>query len=102
MNSETYSNLKNAATAELFTTKDQDQSAGAKKAIAKELLRMTEAQEVNILSDEEERMLRAFRRFKLGCRPGSVFKWQTVPTPAEDRPVIHTDTALIQDPQEVR
>ena len=51
------------------------------------------------LSEEEERMLRSFRRFKLRMRKdGEVFKWQTRrPEGIQSAP----ETAFILDPQEV-
>jgi hypothetical protein len=100
MNVERLDELQTSATAELFTDAEQDRSRAAKKAIAKELMRMAEAQEVNILSDEEERMIRSLRRFKSTCKPGAVFKWQTRPA---DGVVITPENApvMIHDPQEV-
>lgn len=50
------------------------------------------------LTEEEERLLRSFRRFKISCKPGAVFKWQTRPDPAGV--VLAEETGLVRDPQE--
>jgi hypothetical protein len=100
MNAETLDHLQTAASAEMFTDVKENRTRAAKKAIAKELLRMTAAEEIKILSDEEERMIRSLRRFKATCKAGAVFKWQTRPvegiviTPANAPLMVH-------DPQEV-
>lgn len=52
-----------------------------------------------VLTEEEEQMLRSFRRFKLRMRKnGEVFKWQTV-KPSEV--TLAEETGLIVHPQEV-
>jgi hypothetical protein len=95
MNQQTCDNVMTAAAADLFV-----RNTSAKQAIAKEMTEMVETGEVNILTDEEERMLRSLRRFKATCKPGSIFKWQTRPT---EGVTIHPGNApaMIHDPQEV-
>ena len=68
------------------------------KAIGQVFDRMVEQGQAHLISNEEERLLKAFRRFKLGCKPGAVFKWQTHP---EAGVIVTTETGLIRDPQEV-
>jgi hypothetical protein len=96
MNSERFEELQTSAVAELVT----DKVKNARDAVGKRLTEMVESGEANILTDEEERMIRSLRRFKATCKPGAVFRWQTRPaegvtiTP-ENAPV------MIYDPQEV-
>jgi len=66
-----------------------EQSLQAKKKVTTILEAMRSEDKIlsfRTLTDEEERMLRAFRAFKSDrriCRPGSVFKWQTRPAEPE-------------------
>lgn len=71
----------------------------AEKAIEQQLNAMKRDGRLMLMTDEEERLIRAFRRFKMHAKKaGEVFKWQTRPT----RDVlISEETALIRDPQEV-
>jgi histidinol dehydrogenase len=94
MNSEHFEVLRTDASAEVFAQKVKS----ARNAVDKRLAEMVETGEANILTDEEERLLRSFRRFKATCKPGAVFKWQTRPV---EGVTIHEDTSLIRDPQEV-
>lgn len=72
---------------------------GAKEAVMREIEAMRSEDKILELTDEEERMLRSFRAFRLRCKPGGVFKWQTRP---EAAPLIESEsTGLIQDPQDV-
>ena len=71
----------------------------ARAIIAAQVEAMKQAGEAYELSKEEIRMLQSFRSFKATCKPGELFKWQTRPV---EGVTIHTDTGLIQDPQEVR
>lgn len=75
-----------------------EQKLAAKKHITTELEAMRSEDKILILSAEEERMLRAFRAFRLNCKSGSVFNWQTRP---DDAVIAAGDTGLIRDPQEV-
>lgn len=53
-----------------------------------------------VLTDEEENMLRSFRRFKLRMKKnGEVFKWQTC---IPEGITIVEETGLVVHPQEVR
>jgi hypothetical protein len=99
MNSDRYDELQLAASAGLFTDEEQDRSKAAKKAIEQEMLRMTAAEEIHLLSDEEERMIRSLRRFKATCKPGAVFKWQTRPVEGIITP--QNAPMMVRDPQEV-
>jgi|SRR6185503_16503563 len=72
----------------------------AEKVVADQLNNMTKDGRAVLMSDEEDRMIRAFRRFKANVRKdGEVFKWQT--TKPLTGVAIETETALIRDPQEV-
>lgn len=94
MNSETFNRLQTEAAADMFA-----KAENAERSVSRKLNEMVERDEVLIMTDEEERMVRSFRRFKLRMRKdGEVFKWQTARDPGV---VAATDTALILDPQEV-
>jgi hypothetical protein len=81
MNARTYNELSNCASESLMEALFEDKRSKkqlAKDAIDAEMKRLTEAGAVLQLTDEEMRLLRSFRRFKLTAnKPGSVFKWQT-------------------------
>lgn len=63
----------------------------------KQIAEMIQNEEVLVLTDEEERMIREFRRFKLRMRKnGEVFTWQTS-KPAGI--VVSSETGLVQDPR---
>lgn len=95
-----YNELETRASAEL----EQEFSALERKLMARQMIHreieeMKKTGEAHSLSDEEVRLLTAFRRFKAQCKAGNVFKWQTRPA---EGVTLHTDTSLISDPQEVR
>jgi len=70
----------------------------AETAVRGELEAMRIEDKILLISDEEERMIRSFRRFKIRMRKnGEVFKWQTVVEPGV---LIPEETAFIVDPQE--
>jgi hypothetical protein len=69
----------------------------ARQQVQREIEHMKAVGEAYELSDEETRMLTAFRRFKSSCKAGAVFSWQTRPT---EGVTVHADTSLIRDPQE--
>ena len=75
----------------------------AKELIDAELAAMRDSGEIKLLTDEEVRLLRSFRRFKLTVkRAGVVFRWQTGPMAEDDlRLIVTEDTGLIRDPQDV-
>ena len=59
-----------------------------KAAIARKVEQMTADGRAFTLTDEEERIIKSFRRFKANCKKdGEVFKWQTGPRagPCPDR-----------------
>jgi DNA transposition AAA+ family ATPase len=87
-----YNELEQRASliAELDAELDPIRKLEARDRIHSAIEEMKEEGKALVLTDEEERILRAFRRFKNGCKPGGVFKWQT-------RPV---ETGLVRDPQE--
>lgn len=70
----------------------------AQDVIRTELEAMRSEDKILMLTDEEERLLRAFRAFKLRTKPGGVFRWQTRP---DSEVVIAQETGLVQDPCEV-
>lgn len=71
----------------------------AKERIWHELDAMRAEDKILVLTDEEERLLRSFRRFRCGGKPGAVFKWQTHPEAGAI--AVPADPVLVQDPQDV-
>jgi hypothetical protein len=77
MNAERLDLLRGRSAAELNAALAPNK-IDAREIIRAEAAKMVAAGEALELSDEEERMLNAFRRFKLRMRKnGEVFKWQT-------------------------
>lgn len=100
MNSERYNDLEQGATLrQEMEARTLERALEARRAIATELGAMKSKDQILMLSNEEERMLRAFRAFRLRCKPGAVFKWQT--HPENDGVVLAEETGLIADPQEI-
>ena len=110
MNAETYSDLERKSSASLNEIFNAEEKAfgprvverttlqEASEVIHEELAALRAQGRVLIFSEEEERLIASFRRFKATCKPGNVFKWQT--RPAEG--IIEPPTpALVRDPQEV-
>lgn len=100
MNSENFNELRDRAAGSVDRTLAEeffDQSI--RKAILDETEKMVESGQAYQLTDEEERLLRSFRRFHLRCKPGAVFKWQT--RPVAEGVTIEPNTGLISDPHEV-
>jgi hypothetical protein len=94
MNSKSYDNLRTEAAADMFA-----EMKTAESAVTKKLDDMVKSGEVNLLSDEEARLLNSFRRFKLRMKKnGEVFKWQSS---IDTGVMIAEDTAFVVDPQEV-
>jgi hypothetical protein len=93
-----YDELENRASlAEHF---DEVRTLETRTRVKDEIQRMRESGEALTLTDEEERMLWSFRRFKLRMRKnGEVFKWQTA---KPEGVVLTEDTVLIVDPSEVQ
>lgn len=98
MNSETYRDVQAEVTDLISKELPSARRSIVDKAIGETLAKMVESGRAHLVSDEEERLLKAFRRFKIGCKPGAVFKWQTHP---EAGVIIVQETGLISDPQEV-
>lgn len=98
MQEQRYEELETRAAAELEA--DERTLAAklqASKVIHNELESMRQEDKILLLSEEEERMIRAFRGFKVRTKPGGVFQWQTRP----DAAVVAGQLSLIQDPQDV-
>lgn len=73
----------------------------ARRRIDAEMERLKETGQLYMLSDEEIKVLNAFRRFKTRVRKaGEVFKWQTTPLD-ECRVILAEDSGLIVHPGEV-
>lgn len=99
MNPERYNNLERQATLrQEMESRTLDRALEARHAITTELEAMKSKDQILMLSNEEERMLRAFRAFRLRCKPGGVFKWQT--HPENEGVVLAEEIGLIADPQE--
>ena len=73
--------------------------AEARARVQDEIKSMIAEEKAFVLTDEEENMLRSFRRFKLRMRKnGEVFKWQTsIP----EGVVVTEESGLVVHPQEV-
>lgn len=69
------------------------------EAIQKKVDQMTADGRAFTLTDEEERIIKSFRRFKANCKKdGEIFKWQT----RRNEGVIEApDTVFVRDPQDV-
>lgn len=96
MNEMRYTELEERASASAL--RDEFLKLEARGRVHAEIERMKDEGKALVLTDEEERMLRSFRRFQCGCKPGAVFKWQTRPVEVVE---IITDTGLIRDPQDI-
>ncbi len=99
MQEHTYEELNQRAK-DMLTREAEALFAGrAEVAVRGELEAMRIEDKVLLMSDEEERMIRSFRRFKSRMRKdGEVFKWQTAREPGV---LISQETGLVADPQEV-
>jgi hypothetical protein len=53
----------------------------------------------NRLTDDEDEMIKAYRRFKCRSMPGNVFKWKS---PDNDEIVYPSEPTLLVHPQEVK
>jgi hypothetical protein len=74
----------------------------AKVLLDKEIAHRPAADKILELTDEEERLLRAFRRFQLTLKKSSgMFKWQTTSVNKEDIVLVgEKEEVLITDPQD--
>ncbi len=97
MQEQKYDELRDRSTDALEKLFDHERVL-AQQVIRSQVDQMLASGEALTLTDEEERMLRSFRRFKLSCKPGAVFKWQTRP---EEGVLVSQETGLVRDPQEV-
>jgi len=79
------------------------EALSARRAVENELEEMKGSGRILLMSDEEERLIRSFRRFKGQLkRDGEVFKWQTRRDAFEEGRLIEApESVLVRDPQEV-
>ncbi len=103
MNQETYNDVQDQAAGlleKMVAEKELALKLSARERVVEVLEEKVDTGDVLLLTDEELRMVRCFRKFKLrNSKPGVVFKWQTHPeagivTVAED------EAALIVDAQD--
>ena len=86
---------------ELISENDVPARLSVKRRVEQVLAEKVEQGEVLRVTDEEERMIWCFRKFKLrNSKPGAVFKWQTHPE-AGIVVLQPGDGALISDPRDV-
>lgn len=71
----------------------------AEHVVAQKVDEMKANGEAHELTDDEEAMLLAYKRFYAKSKPGSVFQWRT--PPVQKSIVLPPPAALIQHPQEV-
>lgn len=99
MNERTYDELESKSSDKLKETFSQITQKQAESVIHRQLENLKAQDKVLILSDEEERMLASFRRFKAKMRkPSEIFTWQTR---RADGVIEAPERFLIEDPQEV-
>jgi hypothetical protein len=98
MQEQKYAELENRASA--MTHLDEVRQLEARLRVHQEIELMKAEGSALVLTDEEQDMLRSFRRFKLRMRKhGEVFNWQTqMPEGVQ----IAEETANILHPSEVR
>lgn len=78
MNQDAYNELASKSSEDLDRVFSQITHAQAVSVIHRQLENLKAQDKVLILSDEEERMLASFRRFKAKMRkPSEIFTWQT-------------------------
>lgn len=97
MNSQTLRELEERASDELQAYA-RIPRLSAEDVIRQQVANLKAQGKVLELSDEEERLLASFRRFKATCKAGAVFKWQTRPV---DGVIPAPDRVLIETPEEV-
>lgn len=99
MNAPSIDHLKSIVSDDLHKSFDRaPKKSIVDAAISRVVDKMVADGQAHLMSDEEERLLKSFRRFKVSCKPGSVFKWQTHP---EAGVIVVQETSLVADPQEV-
>ena len=100
MNQQTCDKVEQRSSASLNEIYAQMGQQTARSVIHQQIENLKATGKVLILSEEEERLLASFRRFKATCKKaGEVFKWQTKP----DKEVVieAPQRVLIYDPAEV-
>ena len=98
MNTEKFPELESAAS-ENLASKFQAMKEHAEHIIHEQARQMIAEEKAFELSEDEERMLKAYRAFKNRMTPGAVFSWES---PAvENCIVIPESPSLIIDPREV-
>lgn len=105
MQEEKYDELRNRSTDMLEHLFGQERAI-AQQAVRSEMDKMVKSGEALRLSDEEERLLKAFRRFKGRMKKnGEVFKWQTRLSTIDEAlrlvEIAGDEDCLLVDPQEV-
>lgn len=102
MNSTELNAMQAASTSKLRQAFDGLVKEKAEHLIDLEVQQRIEAGMAFKLSDDEERLLLAYRRFVARSRPGMVFSWQTPnDDPSGVTLVLPSEPALIHDPREV-
>lgn len=96
MNSEKFSELQERSSSYL-ADKFAAMKEHAEHVIAEKVSQMKAAGEAHELSNDEEQMLLAYKRFDAKSPPGSVFKWRT---PTHSRIVTPAEPSLLVHPQE--
>lgn len=97
MNSDKFPQLQDRAASSLVD-KFAAMKEHAEHVIAEKVEQMKANGEAHELTDDEERMLLAYKAFNARSKPGSVFSWRTPKTAGI---VLPTTTSLIHDPQQV-
>lgn len=98
MNSEKFERLQDSS-AQQLAEKFKAMKEHAEHIVNQRIEAMKSTGEAYELSEDEERMIRAYRSFVTRMRPGAIFSWETprrnlgIVTPA--------DVSIIRDPQDV-
>lgn len=102
MNAEHYHEAVAESTLELRERIEGLSKRQAETLVQEQLNNMTRDGRAVLMSDEEDRMIRAFRSFKSKCRrQGEVFKWQTGPSITVEQMIVDpAETSLLHDPAE--
>lgn len=98
MNSEQMKSMRNEIASELRERLQVEQAKLVAGELADEVVAgKVERGEAYELTDDEERMLRAYRGFCARSRPGETFKWRC---PEASTIVLPAEPSLIVDPRE--
>lgn len=98
MNTEKFAELESKAS-ESLVSRMQALREQADQVIHEQVETMKASGAALELSDDEERMLRAYKAFVRRTKPGAVFSWKTPVVPAAI--VTPDDVSIILDPQDV-